>query len=180
MMRAAGLVILVLSGACRRHAEAPPAGATAPAAAEPAPAAPLEPSAAPTPAPSPSVAEPPGPRMPDGGTINGDPRGPRAAAFNAVVAAAQPRLVDCFARVELPAGEWNVTVHYIVEPPGYTGAVAPHGNAPRPVQDCARQVVEGLRFPEFHGPKVEQDLPITIQRTDKAVKTEVWDAGQPR
>jgi hypothetical protein len=176
----AALILLVGTGGCRRHQAAPAEEPAAPPVVAPPPVAP-PPAAAPEPS-APPVVEPTAPsapqyKMPDGGTINGDPRGPRAAEFNRVVAEIQPRLGACFGRVELAAGEWNVTVHYVVEPPGYTGGVTVRGNAPQAIQDCARQVVENMKFPEFRGHKVEQDLPISVKRTDKATRTEVWDAG---
>jgi hypothetical protein len=157
------IVAVVAASACRRHRPAvEPEVASEPAAAPP-PAAPNEPAAAAPPsippqAPGPGVAY----AMPDGGTINGDPRGPRAAVFNQIVQAALPRLQACFdAAKDLPNGQLTVTVHYVVEPPGYTGAVRASGPAPQPVLDCCSRVFEGLQFPQFRGPKVEQNYPVT-------------------
>jgi hypothetical protein len=115
--------------------------------------------------------------MPDGGTINGDPRGPRAAEFNRVVDGAMPQLRACFEHAPLPAGDFGVTVHYTVEPPGYTGAVSARGTAPRAVLDCCRGVVESLKFPEFRGKKVENDLPVTFKKTVETKTIEIWDAA---
>ena len=115
--------------------------------------------------------------MPDGGTINGDPRGPRAAAFNRVVDGAMPQLRACFDGARLPAGRLTVTVHYAVEPPGYTGAITASGNAPQPVLDCCRHVVDALRFPEFRGSRVEEDLPFTWEKRETAGRVEIWDAA---
>jgi hypothetical protein len=117
------------------------------------------------------------PKIPDGGTINGDPRGPRAVEFNRVVEGAMPQLRDCFERAALPAGDFQVTVHYIVEPPGYTGAVRASGAAPKAVLDCCRGIVENLKFPEFRGKKVENDLPVTFKKTVETKTIEIWDAA---
>jgi hypothetical protein len=104
------------------------------------------------------------PRMPDGGTINGDPRGPRAADFNAVFNAAMPALRDCFDREALGLGEIPIQMHLVVEPPGYTGDIKVSGAAPKEALDCCRRVLERLEFPPFHGPKIERDLPFTYKK----------------
>ncbi|MDB4966553.1 MAG: hypothetical protein JWN44_2242 [Myxococcales bacterium] len=116
-------------------------------------------------------------RMPDGGTINGDPRGPRAAEFNRVLDGALKQLPSCFAGPEVPAGDLAIKVHYVVEQPGYTGGVTATGNAPKAALECARGIVEGLKFPQYRGPKVEQDLPFTLQKREKATRIEIWDAA---
>jgi hypothetical protein len=116
-------------------------------------------------------------RMPDGGTINGDPRGPRAAEFNRVIAGALARMPSCFTSPDIPAGDIAIKVHYFVEPPGYTGAVTATGNAPKASLDCARGIVEELKFPQFRGPKVDQTLPFTFQKREKATRIEIWDAA---
>jgi hypothetical protein len=170
------MALLLCAGACRRHHE-PPAYEDTPIAAPPA-----------SPAPAPAAESPPGPptaatapaeaaRMPDGGTINGDPRGPRAADFNRVQSATLPRLRACFEGAELPPGDVPVVLRFVVEPPGYTGAVAVRANVPKPIQDCCRNVISDLRFPEFHGPKVEQELTLTVQRREKPVQLEIGDAS---
>jgi hypothetical protein len=152
------LAAAIASVGCRRHrhdtdSEAIPSSPppiTAPPEAPPALEAP--------PAPPAGAAAP----MPPGGTINGDPRGPRAAEFNKIVQAALPRLQACFDEAkDLPNGQLTVSVHYVVEPPGYTGAVSARGAAPQPVLDCCRRIFENLQFPQFRGPKVEQDYPVT-------------------
>jgi hypothetical protein len=101
------------------------------------------------------------PRMPDGGTLNGDPRGPRPAEWQKIVDGAMPALQACFDRAELPPGEIPITMHYTVELPGYTGAVTANGKAPKEVLDCCVKVIEALKFPEYRGPKVERDLSFT-------------------
>ena len=100
-------------------------------------------------------------RMPDGGTLNGDPRGPRPAVWQPIVDAAMPALQACFDRADLPPGEITVAMHYTVELPGYTGAVTAKGAAPKEALDCCEKVVEELKFPEYRGPKVERDLSFT-------------------
>ncbi|HEY2748633.1 MAG TPA: hypothetical protein VGL86_28625 [Polyangia bacterium] len=99
--------------------------------------------------------------LPDGGTLNGDPRGPRSAAWQTVVDHSMSLLQACFDRADLPPGEITVSIHYTVELPGYTGAVTANGPAPKAVLDCCVKVVEELRFPEYRGTKVERDLSFT-------------------
>jgi hypothetical protein len=166
-MRACLVVALAIAGVgCRRHhaaqeeVEPPVAAPTSAPSAEPPPMA--------QPASVPSGTAAPVERMPPGGTINGDPRGPRASVFNQVVQAALPRLQACFDAVAagLPDGQTQVSLHYFVEPPGYTGGVDASGSAPKPVLDCCRRVFEELKFPEFRGAKVEQTYPVTfVKRT---------------
>ena len=101
------------------------------------------------------------PKMPDGGTLNGDPRGPRAAEWQKIVDGVMPALQGCFDRADLPPGEITLKMHYTVERPGYTGAVTANGPAPKEVLDCCVKLVEELKFPEYRGPKVERDLAFT-------------------
>jgi hypothetical protein len=167
MTRVMAIAIVLASGGCRRHhaatsyesdnvamAPAPPVAAP-PATGEP---------AAPAPAPPTTPRE----AMPDGGTINGDPKGPRAAEFNKVVDSALPPLQACLDRAELPGGSYDIVVHYVVEYPGYTGAVTAKGDkVPKPALDCCVAVVEGLKFPQYRGGrKVERDLPFTYRKTE--------------
>lgn len=179
MRAVAWLVALACVGACRRHhapVDDPPSEAAPPFEATPAPRVTPTPD---NPLGEPVLAHDDRPRMPDGGTINGDPRGPRAAAFNRVVAAAFPALRGCFDRAGLGPGSVRVVAHYTVEPPGYTGAVTVRGQAPEEALACCKGVIEGLKFPPFHGPKVAQDLPFTYQVTEKPVRLEIWDAAAP-
>ncbi len=172
-----GAVALTAAGGCRRHHAPPEAEPEAPVAApgDVVPVAvPSVDAALAAPAPSlPPVAS--GPRMPDGGTLNGDAQGPRAADFNRVVDGALPLVRACFD--QLPAGEYGIVVHYIVESPGYTGGITVSGSAPPAVQECARGVVNDLKFPPFKGHKVENDLPFTLKRTEKTTRTEIFDAA---
>src|SRR3954471_10417264 len=98
-------IVLACTG-CRRHHEtsayesdtvamqkAPAAPVAAPPnAATAEPAAPAPPAAAPTAAKD---------AMPDGGTMNGDPKGPRAVEFNKVVDSALAPLQACFDRADV-------------------------------------------------------------------------------
>jgi hypothetical protein len=175
-MRVVFVLIIALAGGCKRKAveSAEPkveSVGTEPAPTEPAAAEPVR-----NTQPSTLNAQP-GPKMPDGGTINGDPRGPRAADFNRVIDGAMPQLRGCFEHATLPAGDFQVTVHYIVEPPGYTGAVSASGAAPKAVIECCRGVVENLKFPEFRGKKVENDLPVTFKKVVETKTIEIWDAA---
>ena len=170
---------VVAGSGCRRHHAPVEAEPDAPPLAS---GAPVAPTAVATSADLSFIAPPPivpaaatGPRMPDGGTLNGDPLGPRAADFNHVVDGALPRVQKCFD--SLPAGDYGIVVHYIVEPPGYTGGITVSGSAPPAAQDCARAVVHDLKFPEFKGNKVETDLPFTLKRTETTKTIEIFDAA---
>jgi hypothetical protein len=114
------------------------------------------------------------PRLPDGGTLNDDPRGPRPAEWQTIVDHHLSLLQACFDRAELPPGEITVNMHYTVELPGYTGAVTARGPAPQPVLDCCIKVVEDMKFPEYRGKKVERDLDFTW-----AKRLVTRDAGAP-
>ncbi|HEX4460212.1 MAG TPA: hypothetical protein VIA18_19675 [Polyangia bacterium] len=175
--RLAVVAVAVAASGCRRHhapvevePEAP--APVAPVEVAPAATADLAFAAPATPTLPPAAT---GPRMPDGGTLNGDAQGPRAADFNRVVDGALPRVQKCFDG--LPAGDYGILVHYIVEPPGYTGGITVSGSAPPAAQECARGIINDLKFPAFKGHKVESDLPFTLKRTEKATRTEIFDAA---
>jgi hypothetical protein len=166
MRRVVLALVVVVACGCRRKHAAPVYESDAPA--TPAPATPVP---AERGTPNVTADNPLGepvlpphderPTMPDGGTLNGVPRGPRAAVWQPIVDGAMPALQACFDRADLPPGEIPVTMHYTVELPGYTGAVTAHGAAPKEVLDCCVKAVEALRFPEYRGPKVERDLAFT-------------------
>ena len=171
------VVVVAFSGCRRKHAPietTPEAPSTAP------------PTTAETPPPPPSGASanplnepvlPPRddrPRLPDGGTLNDDPRGPRPAEWQTIVDHHLSLLQACFDRAELPPGEITVNMHYTVELPGYTGAVTARGPAPQPVLDCCIKVVEDMKFPEYRGKKVERDLDFTWTK-----RLVTRDAGAP-
>jgi hypothetical protein len=178
---ALALIVVAACGCRRKHAELTYESDTPPTSA---PAAPATENAAP---PSGSAANPLGepvlpPRdtrvaMPDGGTLNGDPRGPRPAAWKPIVDGAMPALQACFERVDLPPGQLAVNVHYTVEPPGYTGAVTASGKAPQAVLDCCVKIVEELKFPEYRGTKVERDLPLNWSK--RAIGMDGGAAAKP-
>lgn len=174
-MRRLIVLAIVLGAGCRRHHAATPYASDTVAAPEVAAAPPVAapPSAATAGeaanAPSAPPATAPRDAMPDGGTVNGDPRGPRAAELNKIVDSALAPLQACFDRAgaAVAAGEYNVTVHYVIEYPGYTGGVTARGdNVPKPVLDCCVGVIEGLKFPQYRGSKVERDLPFTYRKTE--------------
>jgi hypothetical protein len=102
----------------------------------------------------------------DGGTVNGDPKGPRAEALNQVVGAAMPALQRCLdGAAELPEGkDLTLTVKYAIEPTGKTSGVAVTGPVPATARACAEGVMAGLRFPEFGGPPVEGSFPFSYRR----------------
>ena len=175
------VVIAVLSvalalGGCRRKHVAPVDTTETPATAPPSPAAEAAPSGA-SANPLNEPALPPRddrPHMPDGGTLNDDPRGPRPAEWQTIVDRHLSLLQGCFDRADLPPGEIRVDMHYTVELPGYTGAVSARGPAPQAVLDCCIKVVEEMKFPEYRGAKVERDLDFTW-----AKRLLTRDAGAP-
>jgi hypothetical protein len=163
MTRVGLAIVLVVVCGCRRKHVAPTYESDTPAA----PSATAAPSGTSDNVQiSPPAPAAPNPRLPDGGTLNGDPRGPRPAAWQAIENAAMPALQACFDVATLPYGEIPVTVHYTVEPRGETGAVKATGAAPRATLDCCERVVEGLTFPPYGGPKVERELAFTWSKRD--------------
>jgi hypothetical protein len=116
MTRVALTIVIVLTCGCRRKQveatyESDTPGATAPTSA-PAIAgsgASDNPIAPPTTTPTaPRVDRS---RLPDGGTLNDDPRGPRPAEWKALIDAAMPQLQACFDGAGLPPGEILVKIH---------------------------------------------------------------------
>jgi hypothetical protein len=183
------LGLLLATGACRRTHEPPVYESGPPAApsAEPQVAAPAatgtaaapETSAAAVHTPPALARRRPASEEPDGGTLNGDPRGLRPAEHQRVTTAALPRIQGCLDGAEVPAGDLPVTVHYTIEPPGYTGAVTVKATAPKEALDCIQGIVAGLQFGEFRGPKVEQDWSFIYHKTIKQVQVRA-DAGAAR
>src|SRR5947207_15174290 len=113
------LVAMVMLCACKRTHDAPKYESdNMRVAAEPAVAARADDLAVAALPGEPAPPRPAGVRMPDGGTINGDPRGPRAAEFNRVINDALARMPACFAGAEVAVGDTAIKVHYVVEPPG--------------------------------------------------------------
>jgi hypothetical protein len=105
--------------------------------------------------------------MPDGGTLNGDPRGPREAEVKAILDAALVDVRACFdSDTTLKPGEIPVSVRFFVEPPGYTGAVTVKADAPQAIVDCTHAVYEKLKFHEFRGAKIELTRAFTYWKKD--------------
>jgi hypothetical protein len=105
--------------------------------------------------------------MPDGGTLNGDPRGPREGNVKPLLDAALVEVRACFdANAALGPGEIPVTVSFFVEPPGYTGGVKVIANAPSEVLDCTRAVYQRLKLREFRGPKLALTRSFTYWRRE--------------
>jgi hypothetical protein len=176
--------LVSIVGACRRKHEtttyasdAPPPAAAAPVGA-PDNAAPASGASA-NPQSAPVVAD--RALLPDGGTLNGDPRGPRPVEYRAVIDAAMPALQACFDRAsaDLPFGEIPMTIHFTVEQPGYTGAVTAKGNAPQAVLDCCQSVVAELKFPQYRGPKIERDIAFTWFKREPKARVASPDGGAP-
>jgi hypothetical protein len=164
------LAFVVMTLGCRRtHGPGPGAEPESPPAAAPATEnAPAAAPAAEAPVATGSGAAPADKRaMPDGGTLNGDPRGPREAEVKLVLDAALIDVRACFDTAgELKPGEIPVSVHFFVEPPGYTGAVTVKADAPREVLDCTRAIYEKLKFREFRGAKLELTRGFTYWKKD--------------
>ncbi len=163
MTRVGLAFLLLLACGCRRkHVDTTSEGDTPPPVVAASGAA-DNPIAAPTTPPTTPTSPPPvgRARLPDGGTLNDDPRGPRPAEWKPIVDAALPQMQVCFDGAGLPPGEIAVKMHYTVEPRGEAGAVTANAPAPQAVLDCCVHVVEGLKFPPYGGPKVERDLAFT-------------------
>jgi len=137
-----------------------PAPAAAPVAAPSAPRAPEEPELTYR-----HTIDPKSPALPDGGTANGDPHGPRPAAMDAVVKAALPSVQACFDALDsAPGVELVAQVSYRVTQTGRTAAVDVTGSLPGETLKCIRLVIEGLKFPAFEGPPVSGNFPFKYHR----------------
>jgi hypothetical protein len=105
--------------------------------------------------------------------MNGDPRGPRPAVVKQILDGALPDVRACLdTNGDVKTGDTTVSVHFFVEPPGYTGAITVQADAPKPVIDCVYAVYDKLRFPEFRGSKLELAPQLTYwkRRPDGGVK----------
>lgn len=150
---------------------APPPAPWPPPLASPGPGAAGFPSAAPPPPPGVGVMPDGGAGLlelrgsADGGTVNGDPRGPRAEVLEAVVRSAAPALKRCVDAGPLPTGvDIPVRVVYRILPVGRVGLVDVEGQLPPDVTACVKSVIEGLRFPPFEGAPVSSALPFRFRR----------------
>jgi hypothetical protein len=182
MLRALAVVLsFVALAACRRTHQPPmmpPPLSTAPAALPSAPPAPEPAAVAWRPPPAPSA--PPaatrtvegaalrntnafGPG--DGGaTLNGNPRGPRPEALEAVIKAALPSLQRCLDAVPALPSELHVQVNYNIQPTGRTSGVDVSGAPGADSANCIRGVIDTLRFPQFEGDVVSGSFPFTYRR----------------
>jgi hypothetical protein len=102
----------------------------------------------------------------DAGTANGDAKGPKAEALNAVVKGASPAFQRCFdVDDDLPEEtDLAVSIHYRIEPKGNAADVSVNGKVPPAVSKCLRSVMEKLRFPEFQGAALNGEVPVTYRR----------------
>jgi hypothetical protein len=91
-------------------------------------------------------------------TLNGDPKGLTPALYNGRVGSAEPLLRGCFESD--PGSVSRVTARFKILPNGRVVGTEVGGGAGTRTASCVRQVVEGLRFPEFQGPAVQQELPL--------------------
>lgn len=100
-------------------------------------------------------------------TINGHPKGPKAAAFNAVVRSAYGKANACFAaRIQaLGKGPLTMQVRITVGNDGKVRlAKVVSGIKDPQVRACVLSVFRGLRFPAYEGPDVSQVVPLTVVR----------------
>ena len=106
----------------------------------------------------------------DAGTLNGHPRGPRAADLDRVVAGLAPALRGCLDA--LPDREVGsrieVQLAYQVEPAGQVSQVTVEGNAPAPARACLERTTRGAVFPAFAGAAVSGSVPYSYSRTTAA------------
>ena len=104
-------------------------------------------------------------RPPDGGTVNGNPKGPRAEELEAVARGAAPALERCVDAGPLPTGvDVPVRVSYRILNIGRVGRMDIEGNLPVDVRACIQAVFDGLRFPAFEGEPVSAALPFRFRR----------------
>ncbi len=98
-------------------------------------------------------------------TINGHPKGPDPAKFNAVVRSAYPKANECFAsRIQaLGKGPHTLNVRISVANNGSVReAKIAGGVKDAQVRSCVLSVFRGLKFPPYQGPEVSQVVPITV------------------
>ena len=104
----------------------------------------------------------------DGGTLNGDPNGPRPEDLRAALDGALPGIKSCFDVPAIRDGtDVSVQIAYQVEPTGQAREVAVSGDVPAKVQACLQGVVEGIAFPKFGGPAVRSSVPVKFRRDPK-------------
>ena len=104
---------------------------------------------------------------PDGGSVNGHPKGPRPEVLDAVLQASVPSLRRCFdSWADLPpAYDADVKINYRVLPNGRTAGISITGQLARPVDACVQGVFEALRFGEFEGDEISGNFPFGYHRT---------------
>jgi hypothetical protein len=95
-------------------------------------------------------------------TINGHPKGPKAAVFNAVTNNAMASAAPCFTPHVAGGRTVSVVVRMTV---GRSGSVqeatAVSGDESPTLRKCLCDVVRRLTFPAFEGPKVTKSIPFT-------------------
>jgi len=100
-------------------------------------------------------------------TINGHPKGPKAAVFNRIINATFPRINACFAaRIQaMPTGRSSIQVRLVVGNNGKVKSTAVAGGiADQAVRSCVTRVLSSTVFPAYQGPEVSQVVPFTFVR----------------
>lgn len=172
--------VAALAGGCRRkHAPiGPPAQAAQPTPVAP-PSAEAPPPVENAPSPPASPSAPPPPASLDaatfhyevvdggaGGTVNGDPNGPKADEMNRILKAGLPKLEGCLnASTEIEYGKpLQVSVQYKVGNDGKPTDVQIKGPVSATVQSCLQSQVQALPYPAFSGAPIAHSFPINYQR----------------
>lgn len=104
-------------------------------------------------------------------TINGHPKGPLAAVFNAVVNNAYTQAASCFANLPAKATSQTVAVRIrmtVINSGAVEKAAVLSGPKNKTLRSCLSGIVKGLTFPPFQGPKVSQTVPFTMVRRPSA------------
>jgi hypothetical protein len=171
------LVGLAAAAGCKRHptpAVDPRPNVTAGEGSDPQPTPGVPDWVPPLPTPEGKVAPPPptvaaldldgGLELPgDGGTVNGNPKGPKAEALNEVIRSSEPAIQGCLEGAELPTGTTaQVRVSYRIMPDGRPVDVAIA--APPSAVECLKRTVGGMRFPSFEGEPVSGSFPYAYRR----------------
>ncbi len=102
-------------------------------------------------------------------TINGRPKGPKAADFNRVVQSAYGKIHQCFlARLAvLKEKTPGIQVRIVVGNRGrVVRAEVVGGVADSQVRSCVLSVLRALKFPAFEGPAVSQVVPFSLVRME--------------
>jgi hypothetical protein len=118
----------------------------------------------PAPAPAAISASPANARGPQGGSLNGDPRGLTRDSLNRSMAPVVGRIASCFSP---GMGNPMVSLSFDAEPNGRTSLLRVKG-APPDSEYCIRKIMQDIKFPAFEGKAVPIDLPLSFHQVGKA------------